>query len=385
VHISFYDIIVGFQRLLLRSFIRVYINPDASNPDAEGADINRYDRPGLLLMCHGDFPDDFFTVAEHKALYQKCLYELDLLHDNVHYHKPSADDEFTLMGQQVAAHISAGLGLDNLELSYLSLKSPGVRQAVYKAALKGPGKIICAGAAGLMVPGHGVSESLSSGLKGIIRDNPALDLTLAPSGIEAGEIAMLIRRSLEHAFNGSLGTGEPRRSAGAGLEDAAVVLISSPDYDAANRASPGTASYFSNVFAMLSEMSKEAHMAGGRSGLTELMGVAASSIEGFHAVEAGFMDFALPGINEAAARLIDAGSTHIVATGVPSLLHKHPYSLSGPSEAVERLRKALPDTGIIYIKPDPEPIASSIADILMARVLEAERSGTSFKGMLREL
>jgi hypothetical protein len=296
----------------------------------------------------------------------------------------SPEDEFTRTGRQVAARISTGLGLDSLELSYLNLKSPGIRQAVYKTALKGPGKIICAGAAGLMLPGHGISESLPSELRGIIRDNPALDLTLASPGIGAGEMAMLIRRSLEHAFNGPGGMEERPSEEVTGLEDAGVVLICSPDYDAVTGFS-GAASNFSSVSARLSDMSKAAHEEGGRSGSTDFMRAVASSLEGFYAVEAGFMDFAVPDVSDAAAKLVDAGSTHIIATGVPSLLHRHPNSLSGPSRAIERLRRSLPDISIIYVKPDPEPIAGSMADILMARILEAERSGKSLKGMLRGL
>lgn len=108
------------------------------------------------------------------------------------------------MGKHVAAYISAGMKLNDLELSYLGLKSPGVRRAVYRAASKGPGKIVCAGAAGLIVPGHGVSERLPAELKSIIRDNPALDLVVAPSGIEAGEIAMLVKsRILEAERSGT--------------------------------------------------------------------------------------------------------------------------------------------------------------------------------------
>jgi hypothetical protein len=335
-------------------------------------------------MCHGDFPDGFFTVAEHKALYRKCLYELDRLHDGAHFYEPSMDDEFTLLGRQVAAQVSSGLSLDNLELSYLSLKSPGVRQAVYKAALKGPRKIICAGAAGLMLPGHGVSESLPAELKNIIRDNPALDLVQAAPGIEAGDVAMLVRRSLEHAFKGFSAVYESRQRPGEALGDAGVVLICSHDYNTIKR-SPDAPGNFPGFSVMLSNMSKAAHKGGGTSRAVEFMRGVASSFEGFHAVEAGFIDFALPGIRQAAARLVEAGSTHIIATGMPSLLHRHPYSLMGPSEAAEWLRRALPDTDIIYVKPDPEPIAGGIADILMARVLEAEECGTSLKGMLREL
>jgi sirohydrochlorin cobaltochelatase len=188
---------------------------------------------------------------------------------------------------------------------------------------------------------------------------------------------LLVRKSLEYAFKGSCG-GDRQRSPGAGLEDAGIVLICSHDYDAIS-GNPGASGDFSSFSARLSDMSKAAYMAGGRSASTELMRAAASSIGGFHAVEAGFMDFALPDVVEAASRLVDAGSTHIVASGAPSLLHRHPYSLSGPSRAIERLRRALPDTSIVYVKPDPEPIAGSIADMLMARVIEAERSGTSLK------
>ena len=335
-------------------------------------------------MCHGDFPDDFFTVAEHNSIYQSCLRELGRLHDEAHFYRPAADDEFTLLGRQVAVHLSSGLGLDNLELSYLGLKMPGIRQAVYRAAMKGPGKIICAGAAGLMMPGHGASESLPSELKNIIRDNPALDLVLAAPGMEAGDVARLVRRSLEHAFKGSPGVCEPRQRMGGALEDAGVVLVCSHDYDSIKR-SPDAASSYPGFSAMLSNMSRAAQKGGATSFTADFMRRVASSLGGFHAVEAGFIDFALPDIRQAAARLVEAGSTHIIAAGMPSLLHRHPYSLSGSSEAAERLRKAFPDTDIIYVKPDPEPIAGSIADILMARVLEAEKSGTSFKGMLREL
>lgn len=351
----------------------------------EGVNINSYDRPGLLLMCHGDFPDGFLDVAEHAALYQKCLDELGRLRDNAHFYGPSPADEFTRMGQYVAARLSSGLGLDNLELSYLSLKSPDVRKAVYRAAVKGPGKIICAGAAGLMLPGYGISGSMRSELKGIILDNPALNLMLAPSGIGAGEVAAMVRRSLEYAFTGSCRPGEARRIPDESLADSAVVLICSPDYEAAVRVDPGAAGSFSCASAMLSEVSKAAHIAGGGSSITGYMDMVASSIGGFHAVEAGFIDFALPDIYEAAARLIEAGSTHIIASGLPSLLHRHPYSISGPSEAAERLRRSFPDTGIVYVKPDPEPIAGSIADILIERVLEAEKNGTPLRRMLRGL
>ncbi len=350
----------------------------------EGVYISRYDRPGLLLICHGDFPDDFFKEEEHRALYRKCFNELDGFHDATHFYRPSVEDEFTIMGRQVAGRISSCLCLENLELSYLGLKSPGVRQAVYRSALKGPGRIICAGASGLMMPGYGILESLSRELKGIVRDNPALDLTLAPSDIGADDIATLIRKSLKHAFKGPQGTCETVQKNISDLEDAGIVLVLSHDYDAIKRL-PGALADISGASSRLSVMSKAAQIAGGVSSIADLMREAASSFKDFHAAEAGFIDFSLPDVGQAAARLLDAGCTHIIATGAPSLMHRHPYSIPGPSEAAVQLRQALQDTDMVYIEPDPASIAGDVANIIMARVLEAEEHGTSFKGMIREL
>ena len=105
---------------------------------------------------------------------------------------------------------------------------------------------------------------------------------------------------------------------------------------------------------------------------------------GLPAVESGFMDFALPDVAEAANRLLGAGCTHIVAAGVPALLHRHPYSFMGPSAAVELLRKKLPSTDIVYVQPDPEPIAPYLADVITSGVLEADENGQSLAKTLRK-
>jgi hypothetical protein len=43
----------------------------------------------------------------------------------------------------------------------------------------------------------------------------------------------------------------------------------------------------------------------------------------------------------------------------------------------------MPETSIVYIKPDPEPIAPYLADVIMSRVLEADENGIRLKDMLR--
>ncbi len=338
-------------------------------------------------MCHGDFPDGFLSVARHMALYQKCLLAIEGVRDPIYYHRPPEDDEFTRMGRSIASLLSSGLKPNYLELSYLGLKSPGVRQAVYRAASRGSGRIVCAGAAGLMIPCHGASVTLPYELKTIMRDNPALDMTLVPAALDAGEIAALLRRSLAYAFTGRSDAGKGSGGGCGSLEDTGVVLICSPDYGLVNHGSPVAIEALASASATMSDMSRATYMHGGRSRAADIMCSAASLLKGkgFHAAEAGFIDFALPDLKEAACRLIERGATHIVATGMPSLLHRHPYSIAGPTTAIERLRKALPNVNIVYVKPDPAAISESVAEKLMTGVLDAERGGTSLRSMLREL
>ena len=99
----------------------------------------------------------------------------------------------------------------------------------------------------------------------------------------------------------------------------------------------------------LSEMSKAAYASGGECAMGGLLRSAGPRLErsGFYAVESGYMDFALPDVGEAAGRLIDAGCTHIVALGMPALLHRHPYSCGGPSDSVERLKQACAVYGFV--------------------------------------
>ncbi len=337
-------------------------------------------------MCHGEFPDDFLANEQHAALYNKCLFGLDLLCDSGNYRGQPGEGLFTTMGLSIAYHLSSALKMNHLELSYLRLKTPGIRQAIYRTASRGSHKIICVGASGLMIPGHGFDRHLPAEIKKVMRDNPALDLTLAQPGINTKDAARLVQLSLEHAFNGPPAMdAEPAHQAEC-LEDTGVVLICAHDHDAINGMNSYTGNKYASLASMLSEQSKSAYREGGISASSSYMNDVASSLKeyGLPAVESGFMDFAIPGIEEAARKLIDSGATHIIAAGMPSLLHNHPFSVTGPSEAMERLRHAFPDTNIVYVKPDPVPIAQDIASLLMKKVLDAEVNGTSFRGCLRE-
>ncbi len=90
-----------------------------------------------------------------------------------------------------------------------------------------------------------------------------------------------------------------------------------------------------------------------------------------YGMSAGFIDFASPGIDEAAMRLAAKGVSHIVATGVPALLHSHPLSVVSPQMAADWLRETVPYADVVYVKPDPGPVAGMLAARLVSKVLDA--------------
>lgn len=341
----------------------------------------RNDRPGLLLMWHGEFPDSFPETEKHMALYQKCLFAKDVLESQAFYDTHQFDDDIARAGLHIAYHLLSRLKPGHLELSFLSMRSPGIRQAIYRAVSRGTGRIICTGAAGLMLPCHGASESIPAELIKVLRDNPALDLVIANPAIDGEDVARLTQQSLEFTLRGRAGRWKiPERSFRC-LEELGIVLVCCHDF---SMVKAPAVTELTGASLQLSEMSREAY-GGKECDMGGLLRSAQSKLlkAGFHAVESGFMDFAFPDVGEAAGRLLDAGCTHIVLAGMPALLHRHPYSCGGPSESVDRLKKEMPDTSIVYVKPDPSPIAPYLADVIMSRVLEADEKGTVLKDVLR--
>ena len=342
-------------------------------------------RPGLLLLWHGDFPEGFLDSAVHRALYQKCLSAREALQSYALSDRPNFEDDYARAGLFISYHLLSRLKPEHLELSHLGLRSPGLRQSIYRTAARGARRIICSGAAGLMLPGHGPSDRLPDELHKVIRDNPALDLVMASPALDGEDIARIVRQSLEFSFRGTQGRWKMAERSFRCLEDRGIVLVSGHDH-AALPGTPAAVEALSGIYRRMSEMSKKAYADAGDSAMGGIVRQAGERLlaAGLPAVESGFMDFALPDVAEAAGRLLDAGCTHIVAAGVPALLHRHPYSFMGPSAAVELLGKKLPGTDIVYVQPDPEPIAPYLADVIMSGVLEADENGQSLAMTLRK-
>ncbi|HTY89848.1 MAG TPA: hypothetical protein VMC84_01600 [Methanocella sp.] len=347
-------------------------------------DMYHGDRPGLLLLWHGDFPDGFLDSEKNMVLFQQCLLARDILQSQSFYDKPRFDDDYALAGLHIAYHLLSRMKPDHLELSYLSLRSPGIRQAVYRTAARGARRIICAGASGLMLPGYGADKILPLELNKVFRDNPALDLLATEPAIDSVDIVRIVQQSLAYTFHGQAGKWKMPGRSFRSMEERGIVLVCAHD-PASVSGSIAALNNFARASSEISKLSREACMGGCCPAIGGLLRQAEAQLRagGFHAVESGFIDFALPDVSEAARRLVDAGCTHIIVTGATALLHRHPYSCGGPAESVERLKNELPDANIVYVKPDPGPIAPYLADVVMSSVLDSDENGRSLISTLR--
>ncbi len=323
-------------------------------------------KPGLLLMCHGDFPGNFFTDLQNRKLYEDCLAAME--HDPEGGHDRLRNDDLGLLSHSMASSMTGCF--KGIEISYLKPGQPDIMQAITSAAAKGSQTIICAGVAGLMIPGHGTLEHVPRELLRVQHESPALDIKYTGPWLDTDMAAGIVQHSIEQAF-GSCSEVAARSWDMVRHDDLSTVLISAPDHSI--RTYEDATSEFARTAAMLSNRSSRWHDAGVCSETLDFMQEVSVKLQsrGFSAVETGFIDFATPGIEDAALRLIDKGASHIVVTGVPALLHRHPLSIISPDGAVKWLRTMIPYARISYLKPDPVFVASMLAGHMISKVLDA--------------
>ena len=325
-------------------------------------------KPGLLLMCHGDFPGNFFSDPRNRRIYEDCLEAMGQLHQG---DRPRNDD-LTLLSHSIADSMAGCL--NGIEISYLKPGQPGILQVIASAAAKSSRTIVCAGAAGLMIPGHGTLEHVPGELRQVLHDSPALDIKYTGPWLDTDMAASIVQQSIEQSLGGYSVAAAPSCDI-ARHDDLSAVLISTPDHSIRNY--DGATSEFAREAAMLSNRSSRWHDAGIGSETSDFMQKVSATLHarGFSAVEAGFIDFATPGIDDAAMRLIDKGASHIVITGVPALLHRHPLSIISPDDAVKWLRAMIPYACISYLKPDPVFVARMLSAQMVSKVLDAGYNG----------
>ena len=325
-------------------------------------------RPGLLLMCHGDFPGNFFTDPRNRKLYEDCLEAMGHIHEGER-DRPCTDD-LTILSHSMVSSMADGI--NGIEVSYLKPGRPDMGEVIASTATKCPGTIVCAGAAGLMIPSHNTLEHVPGELRRVVQDRPALDIKYTGPWLDADMAAGIVQRSIEHAL------GEYRDTAASSGDialngDLSLVLVTTPDCNIRDH----TIAEFAETAAMLSNRSSRWHDAGICSEVSEFMENVSARLRarGFSAVETGFVDFATPGIEDAALRLIDKGASHIVVTGMPALLHRHQLSIISPDDAVKWLRAMIPYACINYLKPEPGFVARMLSGLMVSKVLDAGHNG----------
>lgn len=328
-------------------------------------------KPGLLLMSHGDIPGNFFTDTRNRSLYEDCLTAMGRFHQGDHDGRLSNDD-LTIFSHSIAASMAGSI--KEIEISYLKPAQPGIVQAIANAAAKSPRRIICAGAAGLMIPGHGTLERVPGELRSALHHSPALDIKYTGPWLDTDMAASIVQHSIEQSL-GNCSAAAVRSYDMARHDDLSAVLISAPDHSI--RTHDDATSEFARTAAMLSNRSSRWHDAGIASVTSDFMENVSAKLRarGFSAVETGYIDFATPGIEDAALRLIDQGASHIVVTGVTTLLHRHPLSIISPDDAVKWLRAMIPYACIRYLNPDPVFVARMLSGHMVSKVLDAGRNG----------
>lgn len=310
---------------------------------------------------------------------------MDELCDSIRYYNTRPDDRSASLSRQVASYISANLGPDSVELAYLGFKRPDIREALYRMISNGSRVAVCAGAAGLMLPGHAAFEHVPMAIKKVTRDNAGLEVIYALPGIDYSTVANMIIRSILHAMGhtiSSLRFKEEKPEVG---YDTGVIVLSAPDRSMIQpESSSDIMAKFLDLSFRLSEKSLKWHRTMCGSEASDFMGNVAYhlSLSGmFRNVGTGFTDFSSPGIDTAMQRLVNAGSRKIIISGLPLLLQRSAFSVVNPS--IDRLKERFPGVDMTFIEPAPTPIYRDVARIITKNVSRAA-SGISLKGEPRK-
>ncbi|WP_424359615.1 sirohydrochlorin chelatase [Methanocella sp. MCL-LM] len=335
-------------------------------------------RPGLLLLSYGDFSEGFLDSPENLRLFKDCLSSYELLEDS--YIMAPEHDEVSGMSCRVADRLAKSTD-GKVEFAYLGLRRPGIREALYRTVSAGSRTTVFVGGAGLIAPGYTSLVHLPSTLRVTTEENAGLDVIYAPPGINAGVAAELVLSSIGRALGWRSMPSQPAGETPRPREDLGIVVVSAPDpRPALSSGSQPVAGYLAAVKA-LSDASRASRDIPAR-GIQVLM----SAITGylrksglFSAVEAGFIDFCLPGPEEALRKLEAAGSRQIIVTTSPSLLHRHAYSWETPTQVLEKLKNTT-DRNLIYLATDTAALADWVSAMLKIKVLGAEFDGISLKG-----
>jgi hypothetical protein len=328
------------------------------------------DRPGLLLMCHGDLPDAAIADPQCRRLYAGCAELYELMVPEIIAMQGSSI--FSGLNEGIASYLSSESD-GPVEQASLGFHRPGVRDAMFRLTARGSRSIVCLGGAGLVLPGQGASVYLPEAVRRVVAENAGLDVCCARPGFNPYVMTAMVMASIECALKGRGVLPGPSWEAPRIGSDTGVLVVSAPDPSRAMAACARESAGYITAVKQLSDRVKEKSTENPTTEIARFMSSVAEGLDAsgaFCAVRPGYLDFAVPDLEAAADELAKAGAQQILVAGMPVLLSRHPLSWADPSDAIDHLKKKCP-AQLIYVKPDPQSCAKEIAAMLRMNVLEA--------------
>ncbi len=184
------------------------------------------DRPGLLLLCHGDLSDTALADPACHRLYAGCAETYGLMSA-----EPVAlpgNDLLAGMNESIASFLSSESD-GPVEQACLGLHRPGVREGMFRLLSRGSRSIVILGGAGLVLPGQGATVHLPSAVGQVLADNAGLNVCCALPGANPHVTAGLVMASIECALTGRGLAPGPSREAPRIGGDTGVLVVSAPD------------------------------------------------------------------------------------------------------------------------------------------------------------
>jgi hypothetical protein len=336
------------------------------------------DRPGLLLLCHGDLSDSAMADATCRRLYAECAEAYALMSSELL--TMPGNDLLAGLNESIASFLSSESD-GPVEQACLGFHRHGVREAMFRLLARGSRSIVSLGGAGLLLPGQGAAVHLPAAVGQVVADNAGLDVCCALPRANPSVTAGLVMASIERALTGRGPAPGPSWEAPRIGGDTGVLVVSAPD-PAKALAARGrqSASYIAAAKRLSDNM--QAVSTDSFTGITWHMSAVAQSLTGsgaFSAVRVGYLDFSAPDAEAAADGLERAGARQIIVSGMPASLNRHPLAWADTSDVIDRLKKKCA-ADIIYIKPDPQTCAPEIAAMLRMNVLEAAAAARQQQG-----
>jgi sirohydrochlorin ferrochelatase len=322
---------------------------------------------GILIVQHGDFPFDF--IEKQPAMYHRIESVMQRLSEASKQldHSPEQDPHAADTRKLADAVRMAGY---DVEIGYMDFALPTIADAVNALKARGHKTIIVTNSPGLMMRSSHSLIDIPAILESIKATEPGLELRYAKPGRPLPLIARAIGKKISRALGeGFAGMAALPKAAHPGT---AVVLIAHGDV-------PGdfiqkNSSVMDNAekhAAKWSEMvQKWPRNEENDPNYADTLVLVTMLREMLWPVplEIGYLEFAIPSIDQSFDRLIAAGAKYVIVAGGTGFFDRSSHTLIDLPEAIERLRTRKPDVEITYAYPDIDLVKDELVRAIVYNI-----------------